>query len=157
MSDITNRHSLRGYFDHIEDKVYIDHYPKSVIKLDELKNQMIVELGGGLGNDARWLLDFGVRPTNFYFVELDRAVYEQARTQLSMLAEQDHLFLEDAKRTSLATGLADYVYANNVLHCVGSEISVLHVLEEAYRLLNEGGVLFGRTLHDNIDYKKCVL
>lgn len=148
--------SLKSYFDHINGKVYIDKYPEKIIRLENLRKGILVEFGGGAGNDIKFLLAKGFPPEKLFFIELDKEVYNKAIGLLGKSFElfDSHLLLTDARNTGLKSKTADFIYANNMLHCLENKDNVTAVFKEAHRLLKSNGVLFGRTLLDKIDKEK---
>ena len=62
--------------------------------------------------------------------------------------------MRDSRSTGLKENFADFVYANNMFHCLETRDNILSVLKEAYKILKNNGVLFGRTLLNKIDKQK---
>jgi len=148
--------SLENYFKHIKGETYIDKYPKNIVKLEHLKKGVLVEFGGGIGNDMKFLLNQGFTPEKLFFIESDKEVYNKAVKILKKNPKlpDPHFLLKDAKKTWLSDEIADFVYANNMLHCLENKDNVIAVLREAYRLLKTNGFFLGRTLLDIIDEEK---
>lgn len=150
--------SLPGYFEDIAStKTYIGKYPASIIDLDALLNGgFLIEFGSGAGNDIKWLFEHGKRADSMCSFEPDVEACWRLRYNLDGLLgcwSILHLPLS-AFDSNFSDGSANYVYANNMLHCLGNEDNVYACIEEAYRLLKRGGVFFGRTLSDKIDVKR---
>jgi len=190
--------SLDGYFKQIGGRTYIDGYPMLIIKLDDLKNGIVIEVGAGVGNDASSLLsELGVNPSNLFLFETDAWMHMQLVKRLGEIFGRSgvgHIFLGGVLENKFIGGKASFIYANNVLHCLGfdaprevdakrnymlavtgmifgwysqdefskwEEITfrkpidkIKKVVEESYRLLNYGGIFFGRTLSDKIDERR---
>ncbi|MBD3156061.1 MAG: methyltransferase domain-containing protein [Candidatus Aenigmarchaeota archaeon] len=150
--------SLDGYFELIDGKTYIDKYPPSVIKLENLKNDSIfVEFGGGIGNDINFLINsFGLNPKNVYFLDIDNDAYKKAFKRLKDFFGliDYHLLLRDARKSNLKGNFADFVYANNMLHDLENKKNILKILKEAFRVLKKDGLFFGRTLSNEINEEK---
>ena len=145
--------SIPGYFGHIDDKTYLDRYPPSIIELNRIKDGVLVEFGAGLGNDLLWLIEQGATAERLFYLELDEEAYKIAQEKLGNQfgIYTYHLLLRDAKNSNLKSGNANFVYANNMLHCLEDKDGITAVTSEAYRLLVAGGVFFGRTLSAEIN------
>jgi SAM-dependent methyltransferase len=148
--------SLPGYFEHINRKTYLDRYPKKIIRFDELKDKVFIEFGAGSGNDIDWLLTQGFNPKDMFLIEIDDDACSQAMKNLNEEFGEysSHILLRDARSSGLKNLFADFVYANNMLHCLETRDNIFLVLKEAFRILRDGGVLFGRTLLENVDKQK---
>lgn len=148
--------SLPGYFEHINGKTYLDRYPITTIKINELKDKVLVEFGAGLGNDINWLINNGLNPKELYYIEMDNEAFGYAIKNLKEVfgLYSSHLLLRDCRGTNLKENFADFVYANNTLHCLETRDNIIITLKEAYRILKNSGVLFGRTLLNKIDKQK---
>lgn len=150
--------SLRGYFENIAGlKTYIDKYPASIIDLPVLLDEeFLIEFGSGAGNDIRWLFEHGKAAHDMCSFEIDREALIRARYNLDELLglwSIMHLPL-DALNSGFKDGIVDYVYANNMLHCLSNEDKIYAAISEAYRLLGAGGVFFGKTLSDKVNPKR---
>ena len=158
--------SMVGYFEHIKNKIYIDKYPASIIRLDNLRDSIILEFGAGRGNDAKFLIEsVGVNPANMFFIESDIFYFVDLVDNLENFFEsslETHFFPGNVLSNYYPNEFANFVYANNFLHCLGyktlEEIKsfeqgdkVRCVFRETYRLLKENGIFFGRTLSDYVD------
>jgi len=111
--------SLNGYFELIDGKPYIDSYPSDLVKLDNLKGSILVEFGGGIGNDIFFMINsLNLKPKNLYFIDIDPEAYKTAFKRLkSFFGILDyHLLLRNAIKSNLKSEFADFVYANNMLH-----------------------------------------
>ncbi len=148
--------SLPGYFEHINGKTYLDRYPKIIIKISELKNKVLAEFGAGWGNDINWLINNGFNPKDLFYTEIDDEAFEHAIKNLKEVfgVYSSNLLLRDSRSTGLKENFADFVYANNMLHCLETRNNIMIVLKETYRILKNSGVLFGRTLLNKIDKQK---
>lgn len=148
--------SLPGYFKHINKKTYLDRYPDNIVKISNHKGKTLVEIGGGIGNDMLYLLKRGLNPRDLYFIENDVSAYNEAVKKLKRQFGfySDHILYKDAKNTGLKDNIADFVYANNMLHCLKEKEEILAVLREVFRMLQSGGVFFGRTLLNKIDQRR---
>lgn len=147
--------SLPGYFEQIKNKIYLDRYPESIIRVNDLKDKIFVEFGGGLGNDAAWLLSKGFNPKYIFFIENDDVIHNKVTKKLKKFgAYSSHILFRDVRKTGLKENSTDFVYANNMLHCLETKNNVTAVLKEAMRILHNRGILFGRTLLDEIDRQK---
>lgn len=174
------------YFEHIKDKTFIDKYPSTIIRLGELKDTVFVELGSGHGNDVKYLIeDLGLNPANLYLTESDIYYFVDAFDKLEELFgrhyNERHFFPRDFLEVSLffSNNFADFIYANNFLHCLGHKTIydninlALHreklqdrqvklkpkdkiklIFSEVYRILKPRGVFFGRTLSRSLDNER---
>ena len=133
--------SLSGYFEKIGDKSYIDKYPQEIINLLDLKG-VIIEFGAGVGNDAKFLIKYlGVNPQNLFFVESDPFYSVSLRDNLEDLLGDAYYssgrFEEEVLRNNYPDGLADFIYANNFLHCLGFKTMKEEVLFSIYNIANQ--------------------
>ena len=148
--------SLNGYFELIDGKPYIDSYPSDLVKLDNLKGSILVEFGGGIGNDIFFMINsLNLKPKNLYFIDIDPEAYKTAFKRLkSFFGILDyHLLLRNAIKSNLKSEFADFVYANNMLHDLENKKNISDLLKEAFRILKKGGIFFGRTLSNEINKK----
>lgn len=118
-----NTQSMPGYFEHIRTKTYIDRYPGCIVRLDELRDATIVEFGSGMGNDARFLIEqVGINPSRLFLVEPDPLVFTDALDNLESAGWDPNcfggIFMEGIFELDIPDGIADFVYANNFLHCL---------------------------------------
>ena len=77
--------SLPGYFENIKNKTYLDRYPESIIRVNDLKDKIFIEFGGGLGNDIVWLLSKSFNPKYIFFIENDDVIYNKVTKKLSRI------------------------------------------------------------------------
>ena len=124
-----NAQSMPGYFEHVRTKTYIDNYPEHTVRLDELRNATIIELGCGVGNDALFLLgQVGVDPSRLFLVESDPLIFTEALDNLESGGWSPYdlggVFMEGVFELTLPDGIAEVVYANNFLHCLGYHTTV---------------------------------
>ncbi len=144
---------LKKYFEYIGNKTYINTYPKEIIDISKLNN-VLVELGGGKGNDMHFMLtQLKLNPNNLFFIEKDPEIFLMVEKKLSGLIDKSHLLLKDALNSKLPNNFANYVYVNNFLHCLESKENIAKQFQEVKRILKKGGVFFGRTLSNKIDEK----
>lgn len=133
-----NRQSMTGYFEHIGDKTYIDRYPSAVISLGDLRNAVVVEFGSGTCNDAKFLIrKVGIDPASLFLLEPDIYCLVDGMNKLEGCDECPffqmgecpddvigcgrllNVYPEDILDNNFPEGFANFVYANNVLHCLG--------------------------------------
>lgn len=149
--------SLPGYLQATHGRTYIDKYPRTIIDIDELRNGVLLEFGPGAGNDLLWLCQHGMAPDRLFSLEADRAAYA---IQSFVLREQlrgfalFHLPFDLSDSRFPPEGGFDFVYANNVLHCLGNAAGIYAATTRAFGHLKTGGVFFGRTLSDKIDSER---
>ncbi len=87
--------SIPGYFEHIRDKTYIDKYPGSIIRLDDLKHSKIVEFGSGVGNDVNYLIsEMKCDPQNLFLIESDIFHFIDTHDNLERLLFRDRNYDE---------------------------------------------------------------
>lgn len=133
--------SMIGYFEYIRDTTYIDKYPSTIITLEELRDRIIVEFGSGTCNDAKLLLEQGiVDHRKLFLVESDTYYLVDGLNKIEGCDECPFFYMgecPDDKPDNKKCGslpnicpkdvlecwfpdeFADFVYANNFLHCAG--------------------------------------
>ena len=151
--------SLKGYFEYIDGKTYIDKYPSKIIRQKELHQSILIEFGGGIGNDMEYMISsLGLHPKNLFFIESDERAFKKAFKKLFTLfgRYRGHLILCDIFNFEIKPESADLVYANNFLHCLETRKKVKMCLKRAYKILRKKGIFFGRTVGkiDMIKLKK---
>jgi hypothetical protein len=181
--------NLAAYFNHIKEKTYIDKYPQSIIKLDELKDSTFLEIGSGRFNDAKFLLERGIididslylcEPYVFQvFCELVDRIDGMFGDNYSF-RNRHHICHGRIHENEFPDNFSDFVYANNVFHALGYKTledeltirqyealsiqsqklpwallapkqKIKEIVKDIYRMLKVNGILFGRTLSDEID------
>jgi len=152
--------AIAGYFENIAaTKTYIDRYPASIIDLDALlKGGLLIEFGSGAGNDIKWLYEHGKPAHLMCSFEPDYGACLRLRYNLDPLLglfSIMHLPI-NALKSGFDDCSANYVHANNMLLCAGSKDNIYTLVREAYRLLQNDGVAFGRTLSDKIDHQRAI-
>lgn len=147
---------LPGYFEHIRSKTYIDKYPRTIIDINLLIKRRMIEYGPGAGNDILWLIKHGMNPENIFSLEPDsEAKWIQACSlypKLHLIHRFHHIFESVETTTTPENHGFDFVYANNVLHCLEGIEAIFRALRRAHsHLRQDRGVFFGRTLSHEVD------
>jgi len=129
-----NPQSMAGYFEHTKNKTYIDKYPRAVINLSDLRDSIIVEFGSGAGNDIAYLIEHsGLNPCNLFLIDSDIYPFIDAMDRLEKLFgkhyDSQHFNWKGVLENGFPDEFAEFVYANNFLHCLG------------YRTLKEEGAV----------------
>ncbi len=83
---------IEKYFDYIGDKTYINIYPKQIIDTSKL-NSVLVELGGGKGNDMHFMItQLKLKPKNLFFIEKDPKFFKLAEKKLNATENAQKLY-----------------------------------------------------------------
>ncbi len=182
-------HGLSGYFEYVKDKTYIDSYPESIMSLEELKGATILEIGPGTLNDMIFLIKKGlIIPDSVLFSEPSIPAFCSALDKIEEITGEHYAFMNRHRLSyrgmpnlEFPSGIADFVYANNVFHSFGyrsledgldlrlieegkncddrrikdllkpAKDKVREAVCESYRILKPGGILFGRNLLDKVN------
>jgi hypothetical protein len=108
------------------------------IRLENLRYAVFVEFGSGTCNDAKFLIQkVGLNPANLFLIEPDIYYLVDGMNKIEGCDECQffqmgecpddmigcgrlpNICSEDILDSSFPEGFADFVYANNVLHCLG--------------------------------------
>lgn len=119
--------NLATYFDYVKDRTFIDKYPASIVKLDELKGAALLEIGCGRFNDGKFLIEKGIMdPDNLFLCEPYIPAFCEVVDRFDGMFgngysfRNRHRFCYDRiDENEFPDGFADFVYANNVLHALG--------------------------------------
>ncbi|MFC1697310.1 hypothetical protein ACFL1H_03185 [Nanoarchaeota archaeon] len=181
---------LSGYFDYLGNKTYIDKYPETIIKNDDLFDKKIMEMGCGTFNDMMYLIDsLVISWDDVYISEPYIPAFCQTIDKIDKICGDGYCY-ENRLRISdrplpnkdLSDECVDFVYSNNVLHALAYKSleekldynfyhekkiypcmkeknklfrvpneKLVDVLKDVYRILDNEGVFFGRTLSAKVD------
>lgn len=152
------RYSMDSYFEHIKNKTYIDKYPSSIIRFNDLRGSVLFEFGAGVGNDARFLLENRIIfPENIFLFEPDIYCVVDLCDNLEMLLSgygMKHIRPVDVFQDLefYYSDIADFIYANNFLHCLGYKSTRDLVAQAFCERIGKGMIKESELPYDVVNY-----
>jgi ubiquinone/menaquinone biosynthesis C-methylase UbiE len=97
------------------------------------------------------MINSGLKPENLFYMDSDQKMYSFAKERLieNGFLERNMYFV-DSQKTGLKDSDFDVIYANNFIHCLENIFKIDEFFKESFRILNNDGVMFGRTLFNEI-------
>lgn len=124
------------------------HIVRDVLPWVDWKGKKVLEIGTGVGTDARQLIQRGAIYTG---VNIDSTSVEMTRTALRLFGLAGRVERCDATAMPFDNETFDVVYSYGALPCIPD---LERALDEAYRVLCPGGLLIGLLYNKpSINYK----
>ena len=153
---------LKGYFDYLKDKTFINKYPASIITLDELKNKSILEIGSGTFNDMIFLIQNKIiSPEDIHMSEPYIPAFCESLDKIEQILGQGYgyknrqrISFKELPNSEIPDNCVNFFYANNVLHSLNyksleDELD-LNMLENGNKISQERIIQLQKTGKDKI-------